>query len=97
VQEVWLVSAENKNKAEMAVKQDDIVSRASIVIKAPSSLDIKEDGYFLIIEGTEEVIKRADELLKDLGKKYEDKEKVLAVVKEQEDKATEGFGNILGF
>lgn len=97
MQEVWLVSAENKNKAEMAVKQDDIVSRASIVIKAPSSLDIKEDGYFLIIEGTEEVIKRADELLKDLGKKYEDKEKVLAVVKEQEDKATEGFGNILGF
>jgi len=97
VQEVWLVSAENKNKAEMTVKQDDMVSRASIVIKAPSSLDIKEDGYFLIIEGTEEVIKRADELLKDLGKKYEDKEKVLAVVKEQEDKATEGFGNILGF
>ncbi len=97
MQEVWLVSAENKNKAEMAVKQDDMVSRASIVIKAPSSLDIKEDGYFLIIEGTEEVIKRADELLKDLGKKYEDKEKVLAVVKEQEDKATEGFGNILGF
>ncbi len=97
MQEVWLVSAENKNKAEMAVKQDNMVSRASIVIKAPSSLDIKEDGYFLIIEGTEEVIKRADELLKDLGKKYEDKEKVLAVVKEQEDKATEGFGNILGF
>ena len=97
VQEVWLITSENKSKAETAVKQDDLVSRASIMIKAPSSLDIKEDGYFLIIEGSEEAIKKAEELLKDLGKKYENKEKVLAIVEEQENKATEGFGKILGF
>ena len=97
MKEVWLIQSGNKNKAEMAVKQDELVSRGSITIKVPSALDIRESGYFLIIEAPEESIKKAEGLLKDLGKKYEGREKVLKKLKEQEDRAVEGFGSVLGF
>jgi len=96
MKEIFLVSNENKAKAEEAVKKDDLVSRSSIVIRSASSLGIKEDGYFIIIDGSEEAIKKAEELLKDLAKKYEKKKEVEEKMNEQEDSAIEGFGNILG-
>lgn len=96
MQEVFLVKAENKIKAEDIVKKDDIVNRGSISVKQPSSLDIKEDGFFLIIDAQPEAIKRAEELLKGMAEKYKNKEIVLKKIEEEEDKAIEGFGNILG-
>lgn len=96
VKEVFLVSSENKSKAEDALRKDDLVSRQSIAVRSAPHLDIKEDGYFIIVDGSEEAIKKAHELLDQLAKKYEHKNKVIAKLKEQEDKAIEGFGNILG-
>ena len=93
--EVFLVKSENKMKAEDAVKKDDIVSRSSITIKAPASLDIKEEGYFLVIDALPETLKRAEGLLKGLAEKYKDKDAVIKRIEEQENKAIEGFGNIL--
>ena len=94
--EVFLVSNENKNKALDALKKDDMVSRGSIILRSAPSLEIEEDGFFIIVDGSDESIKKSEELLKDLAKKYKSKEKVEQKIKEQEDTAIEGFGNILG-
>jgi len=96
MKEIFLVSNENKAKADEAVKKDDLVSRSSIITRSAASLGIEKDGYFIIIDGSEEAIKKAEELLKDLAKKYEKKEEVEEKMKNQEDSAIEGFGNILG-
>ncbi|MBI3190520.1 hypothetical protein HYZ41_02340 [archaeon] len=96
MKEVFIVSSENKQKVEDILKKDDIISRGSITIKLPSSLDMKEDGYFFILDMPESSLKRAEELTKDLAQEYKDGEIVIKKVQEQEDSAIEGFGNILG-
>jgi 6-phosphogluconate dehydrogenase (decarboxylating) len=96
MREVWLVSSANKAKAEAVLKTDDLVSRQSIAVRAASSLEIKEEGYFIIIDGTEEALQRADELLKEIAEKYKDKEKVLERYDELESAAISGFGFIIG-
>lgn len=94
--QVFLVKSENKQKVEDALKRDDTVSRGSINIKTPSSLDINEKGYFFILDMSDEALALAEELTKGLAEKYKDAEKVIHAVEEQEDSALEGFGNILG-
>lgn len=96
MKEVFLVSAENKSKAEDALKKDDVISRGSIVIREAGSLGIKKDGYFIILDVSEEAMKKAEELLKELAEKYDKKDEVLSKIQEQEDSAIQGFGNILG-
>ncbi len=96
MKEVLLVKSENKQKVEDLLKRDDIVSRGSITIKSPSSLDIDEEGYFFILDMRESSIERAEELTKELAQKYKDGKKVIHKVEEEEDRAIEGFGNILG-
>jgi hypothetical protein len=96
MKEVFLVKTENKQKVEDMLKKDDIISRGSITIKSPSSIDMKEDGYFFILDMPESSLKRVEELVKGLAEKYKDRETVISRVQEQEDSAIEGFGNILG-
>jgi len=96
MKEVFLVKSENKQKVEDLLKKDDVVSRGSITIKVPASLDMKENGYFFILDMQEPAMKRAEELIKNLAEKYKEKEKVIKKVEEQENSAIEGFGNIVG-
>ena len=96
MKEVLFVKSENKSKVEDILKKDDIISRGSITIRAAASLDIDEDGYFFILDMPESSIKRAEELTKDVAEKYKHGDKVIEKVREEEDKAIEGFGNILG-
>ena len=96
MQEVFLVKSENKIKAEDIVKKDNVINRGSITIKQPASLGIKEDGFFLVIDAQPEALKRAEQLLAGVAEKYPKKDEVLKKIKEEEDKAIEGFGNILG-
>ncbi len=96
MKEVFLVSSEKKNKAELELKKDDLVSRGSITVRTAESLGIKEDGYFIVVDASEEALKRAEEIMKDLGTKYKDGKKVIEKIDEQESSAMEGFGNILG-
>ena len=93
---VYIVSSDNVHKAEEVLKKDDLVSRGSITIRLATTLEIKEDGYFIVLDGNEDALKIADELLKGLAEKYKDSEIVLKKIQEQENKAIEGFGNILG-
>lgn len=96
MKEVFLVKSENKIKAEDALKKDDVVGRGSITLKSPDSLDIKEEGYFIIVDCSQEGLARAGELLKGLAVKYGKKDEVLKKVEEQDDAALQGFGSILG-
>ncbi len=93
---VFLVSADKKNKAEIVLKADDLVSRGSIVVRSASSLDIAEDGYFIIVEASENATKKAKELVKDLAAVYDKATLVIEKMREQEEAAIEGFGNIIG-
>ena len=92
---VFLVSNENKGKAEQALKQDDEINRGSISVRQCGSLDIDEDGYFIIVDLNEDALKKAKNLLKDLATVYEKKDDVLKKI-EDEEEALGGFGNILG-
>ena len=93
---VYIVSNENRGKAEDLLKKDETVNRGSIATRSAASLEIKEDGYFIIYDGSEEAVKIADELLKDLAKRYKKADDVLRIFDAQENSAIEGFGNILG-
>ena len=96
MKEVFLVETDYKSKAEMLLKTDEEINRGSIMIKEPQALGIDEKGIFIIVDLPEHLIKKAEGLLKGLGKKYKHKEKVLKKVEEEEDLAIQGFGNILG-
>lgn len=96
MKEVYLIKKENKNKAELALKADELVNRGSITIKEPATLDLDEDGVFFILDASEPALRRASELLSGLGEKYKNAAEIIRRVQEQEDAAAEGFGNILG-
>jgi len=93
---VYIVSAENKQKAEDLLKKDDVVSRGSILIRSAGSLGFDEDGYFIIYDSSDESVKLADGLVLGIAKRFEKAKEVLDAVDEQESSAMEGFGNILG-
>ena len=76
--------------------KDDVVSRASIVFKDGEI--IGKEGYYCYISGLEEHCKRALELTKDIAEEAEEgeKNKVIEKIKEEGEKANEGFGAIFG-
>lgn len=86
---VVFVEQENFEKLKDALFKDEIVSRASIKYKKS-----EKNGYYFIISGNEEQIKKARELCKELGEEVKEKEKILEENKKEEEKAIEGFGNI---
>lgn len=88
-----------KTKVDEIVKKDDLISRQSLLWRSAKSLGINDkfaDGYFLVIDGNEDAIEKAKELLRDLAEVIDDSEKIIQKIKEDEEKAMEGFGNILG-
>jgi hypothetical protein len=103
---VLQIETNNYPKVKDILFKDDSVSRASIVFKDGSI--VKKEGYFSYISGSDEQCKRALELVKikdektdeiiELAKEVTGKEKdeVINKIKEEEDRAAEGFGNIIG-
>ncbi len=89
-------SRENSKKLEERLKKDDLVSGASIRIRDASI--VNKEGVYFYLEGTEDKIKKAREISKDLAIEVygAEKENVLKILKEEEERAMEGFGLILG-
>jgi len=96
MREVFLVAGDKRQKAEDVLKKDDVVGRQSIIIRMCSSLGFKDDGFFIIIDGNEEAVKKATELLGEFVVKFNEKDAVLKKYDELEDKAMHGFGSIFG-
>ena len=77
--------------------RDDLVSRQSILTRDSSSLDIKEDSFYVKIEGSKEGLKRAEELAKELEFNKVDEKKAKEInkkIEEQENSAASGIGMI---
>lgn len=95
MREVWLVATDKRPKAEEVLKTDDLISRQSIFVRSAGTLGMDDDGFFIIIDGSEQAIAKAAELMKDLGKKYDKKDAVLTAFDDLEAKTSESFGFIL--
>ena len=96
------VDSINFTKFKEKLLTDEIVNRASIIFKDAKQFE-KGSGYFCIVTGTEDRCKKALELAKgedgkELAKEVsgKEKEKILKTIKEEENKAIEGFGSIFG-
>lgn len=77
--------------------KDDLVSRQSILTRDSSSLNMKGECSYVKIEGSEDGIKRANEIAKELKlKKLNDKKakEINEKIQEQEDSAASGMGMI---
>lgn len=92
-----LIETKNYAKVKDVLLRDDTVSRASLVFKEAKGFG-GEEGYYSYISGTEEQCKKVLELTKDLIKEIKDrkKEEIINKIKEEENKAMEGFGGIFG-
>ena len=95
---VFFIHAENFSKVKNAVYADDMVSRQTINLRESRALGFEKDGYYLEIDGSEESVKRTKEIIGDMGKEVDKKEKeeILKKISEQEESAAQGFGSIFG-
>lgn len=93
---IFEVKTDESGKIDKIIK-DDLVSRQSILTRDSSSLNVKGQFTFLKIEGSEEGLKKAEEIAKELGLKKLDKKKSKVIndkIEEQEDSAATGMGMI---
>ncbi len=95
---VLKIEKKDLEKVKGILLVDDVVSRGSIKFKEGTTLGMKGKGYYCYVAGTEDVCNKAKELIKDLAKLVEGKEKdgVIAKIKAEEEQAAEGFGAIFG-
>lgn len=100
------IDTKNYQKVKDMLLKDDVVSRSSVIFKDAKQYGGKE-GYYCYISGLENQCKRALDLVKqkdkegeiiELGKEVtgKDKEEFVKKIKEEEDRAMEGFGGIFG-
>jgi hypothetical protein len=93
---IFEVKTEERGKINRLIK-DDLVSRQSILTRDSNSLDMKGDFQYVKIEGSDEGVKKAVELAKELEfKKLDDKKakEINVKIEEQEDSAASGMGMI---
>jgi uncharacterized protein YaaR (DUF327 family) len=96
---ITFVKKENVNKAEEKLKMDfNIAAKQSITVRDAKSLEINKEGSFFLISGTEDGIKKCKDLIKEFIEEINEKElnKAKERIKEEEEKAAEAFGGILG-
>ena len=95
---IFEVKTENIAKINDLLK-DDIISRQSILTRDSSSLNIEKDVSYLKIEGSNEGIKKAEELAKEFEFKklsVKEAEEINKKIEEQENSAADGMGMIFG-
>lgn len=95
---VFFIEKEKYPQARDRASSDDVVSRQSLTFRDSQGLGLEKEGYYLLVSGSDEGIKKAREILKGLGRelKGEEGKGVTELIKEQEEEAMEGFGGIFG-
>lgn len=80
------------------ILKDDLISRQSIAIRDASALNIDKDVRYVLIEGTDEALKKAEELFKETGKKEDEEEakNIYNKIKSEEGDVAQGVGLIFG-
>ena len=95
---VLKIKKEKLQKVKDLLLKDDTVSRASVTFKESKSLGFKGNEYFCYISGLEEACNKAKELTKNIAEIVNKKEmeEIVKKIKEEEESAMSGFGNIFG-
>jgi hypothetical protein len=105
---VLSMTADKYQKVKDRIQKDNLTSRASMVFKEAKTINEGKEGYYCYISGTEEQCKRILELIAPKNPKTgevfiyatevsgKEKDLVIAKIKEEEDKALEGFSGIFG-
>ena len=77
---------------------DDLVSRQTIRVYDLKNLGLEDQGFVILVEGSEEAVNRAVQLLNGIAEKIEGEEakRIYEKIKEIEDAASSGFGSIFG-
>lgn len=79
------------------VLKDNIVMRQSITHRAGDAMGVGAGLKVVFVEGSDEGVARALELMRPLEiANHKDHEALLKKLKDEEDKASEGFGAIFG-
>ncbi len=90
-----LFSVPTAKRTELeAALRDDVVSRQSHTVRAAASLQGPADATYVLVEGSSEGIRRAEELLRGLGTALAgaDRENLYRKLKEEEEAASAGMG-----
>ena len=77
------------------IYRDDLLNRQSISKRDGKSLGLNDDYIYLMIEGSEDAIKRIREIAGESELK-EDAEEIYRKIKESEEAASLGMGAIFG-
>ena len=82
------------------VVRDDTISRQSITTRDAQALGLKGTHFYVKIEGTDEAITKATEIVKetDIGERLKEKDakNIDDKLKKEEESASEGMGMIFG-
>ena len=93
---IFEVKSEEVGKINKLTK-DDLVSRQSILTRDSSSLNMEGEFSYVKVEGSDDGVKRAEELAKELELKKLNEKKAKEIndkILEQEDSAASGMGMI---
>lgn len=93
---IFEVKTDDVGKVNTLLK-DDLVGRQSILTRDANSLGVDKEVSYVKIEGSEEGLKKAEDIAKDLGfdkLDVKEAEDVNKKIEEQEDSAASGMGMI---
>lgn len=98
MKKVFFIKKDKYMKVKNSLLTDDVVARQSIDFRDNVALGLKEEGYYLIIEGNDAGVKKAVELMGNdaLELKGKEMQSIEAAITKQEESAMSGFGNIFG-
>lgn len=94
---IYEIEKSNVQKVKDVLLKDDVVGRGSVLFKDGNTLGL-ENKYYCYVSGVEEACRKSEELMKDLGKKVDEKTKkqIIQKIEQEEDQAMQGFGGIFG-
>ena len=95
---VFKIKKQNLQKIKDVLLKDETVSKASIIFKGSKSLGFEGDYYYCYISGLDESCDKAKELTEELTEVVDEKDakKIIEKIKEEEESAMSGFGNLFG-
>jgi hypothetical protein len=96
---ITFIKKDNVAKAEGVLRNDtDFAAKESITVRDAKTLGFEKDGSFFLISGTDKGVERCKELIKEFVEEFNEEElnKAREKIKEEEEKAAEGFGGIFG-
>ncbi len=98
MKKVWLVSDDKLSEVKDKLFADDLVARQSLTIRQARSLDFNKDGTYIFMNGSENSIKKAQDLGGPALAEVEDDEEteVISRIEASEEDVATGFGGIFG-